>query len=117
MTEEDIRRQKADALLAHREAKEHAAHVRAKARSIGQGIRKIGEKLEGTPEEFLPASELTDDQGRVLRQLQARSTPSPDVASILDMDRIVALAKEVRDADQAVSDAIKNATTLGVPVY
>jgi hypothetical protein len=117
MTDEDIRRQKADALLAHREAKERAAHVHAKVKSIGVGIRIIGAKLETSPEEFLPSHELTGEQAAMrARRPQLSFSPPSDVANIVDLDSVIALAKELREADREVSEAAKNAVNLGVPV-
>ena len=115
MTDEDIRRQKGDALLVHREAKERAAHVRQRVRDIGAGIRTLGARLETTPEDFFPAHKMTDEQGKTIRRLQSAVMPTAEVGTIVNLDSIMVLAEELREAEYAVSEAAKNAVNLGVP--
>ena len=121
MTEEDVRRQQADALLAHRNARTKLEHVRTHVAKVAREIREIGVHLEQTPNSFLPSTSgtvvLTNDRGQVRSQGGSVAYYVPmDSAGVVNIEKLTALAVELKEAEDALSNCVKEASRLGVPV-
>lgn len=121
MTDVDIKRQQADALLAHREASIHAEHVKERLTRIALAIKAVGERLQSSPKTFV-LTETPDHWGdgvpltRISRSTGKPPAEFPDTNGIVDLEAVAALVKEMQDAHGAVAEAAKNASKLGVPV-
>jgi hypothetical protein len=85
-------------------------------RKTAISIRSVAATLEDHPERFLPETELKDDEGRILVRQLPRAAMAADASDFVNIDNIVALAKELREAKDALSAAASNAARLGVPV-
>lgn len=114
MTDQDIKRQKADALLRYHEAEQQLAQVRRRVRDIASAMRSIAETLERSPDNFTPQDHTPLNQRRVIAPEPVGATLETETFGTVNMDALEAIADQLREAQSAVSAAASEARQLGV---
>lgn len=114
MTDQDIKRQKADALLRYHEAAENLAHVRRRVRDIASAMRSVADALERSPDNFTPPDNTPLNQRLMIAPEPVGATLETETFGTVKMDALEAIADQLREAQSAVSAAESEARQLGV---
>ena len=113
VTEQDIKRQKADALLRYHDAAE-PAHVRRRVRDIATAMRSVAEALERSPDNFTPGDDTPLSERRVIAPEPVGATLETETFGTVNMDALETVVAELLAAQSEVHVAESEARELGV---
>jgi hypothetical protein len=113
VTQDEMRRQKADLLLEYEEAEQHLAHLREKAIRTGQRVEAISKWLLNAGE---PYNDRIGDRfyvsgggGSAMIEIA-----DPQVAIAMDFDAAKKLIEEIRSAHKKIQELKQRKQSLGL---
>lgn len=107
MTEDEMKRQKADTLLAYQDTEQHLEHLKIKARTMGDRLIKFGTWMRNEPASMI----LRGDQAHHGHKYQV--TP-PEYLTIFEENQYFSLADEIRENEEQLRQLAQQKERLGL---